>query len=111
MASPDHPCLDCGACCAHFRVSFYWAEADDAPGGTVPVDATEPFNAHRRCMKGTQSSAPRCAMLQGVIPGARCSIYALRPSPCRELEPYEADGRPDDKCQRARAAWRLAPLV
>jgi hypothetical protein len=31
----DNPCVSCGACCAHFRVSFYWAEADDAPGGIV----------------------------------------------------------------------------
>lgn len=23
-----HPCLRCGACCAYFRVSFYWREAE-----------------------------------------------------------------------------------
>ncbi|WP_142908916.1 CxxCxxCC domain-containing protein, partial [Klebsiella pneumoniae] len=23
-----NPCMTCGACCAFFRVSFYWAEAD-----------------------------------------------------------------------------------
>lgn len=28
-----NPCLDCGICCTHFRISFYWAEADDTPGG------------------------------------------------------------------------------
>ena len=106
----DHPCLDCGACCANFRVSFYWGEADDAPGGTVPVNATERLNAHLRCMKGTNTRAPRCAMLSGPLPGARCGIYESRPSPCRELEPYAADGRPDDKCQRARAVWGLVPL-
>ncbi|EMK5322830.1 YkgJ family cysteine cluster protein, partial [Escherichia coli] len=22
-----NPCMTCGACCAFFRVSFYWAEA------------------------------------------------------------------------------------
>lgn len=27
VATPDE-CLRCGACCAHFRVSFYWAEAE-----------------------------------------------------------------------------------
>ncbi|EAX0008081.1 YkgJ family cysteine cluster protein, partial [Salmonella enterica] len=21
-----NPCMTCGACCAYFRVSFYWAE-------------------------------------------------------------------------------------
>ena len=27
-----HPCLTCGACCAHFRVSFHWSEADPDQG-------------------------------------------------------------------------------
>ncbi|EEX7666747.1 YkgJ family cysteine cluster protein, partial [Escherichia coli] len=27
MNNPN-PCMTCGACCAFFRVSFYWAEAD-----------------------------------------------------------------------------------
>lgn len=35
-----NPCMTCGACCAFFRVSFYWAEADDA-GGTIPARLTE----------------------------------------------------------------------
>ncbi|EER5964904.1 YkgJ family cysteine cluster protein, partial [Escherichia coli] len=39
MNNPN-PCMTCGACCAFFRVSFYWAEADDA-GGKVPVSLTE----------------------------------------------------------------------
>ncbi|OZZ73507.1 zinc/iron-chelating domain-containing protein, partial [Klebsiella pneumoniae] len=25
--SEINPCMTCGACCAYFRVSFYWAEA------------------------------------------------------------------------------------
>ncbi|HDH0840599.1 TPA: YkgJ family cysteine cluster protein, partial [Klebsiella pneumoniae] len=24
--SEINPCMTCGACCAYFRVSFYWAE-------------------------------------------------------------------------------------
>ncbi|EDV84291.1 ferredoxin [Escherichia coli E22] len=31
--------MACGACCAFFSVSFYWAEAGDA-GGTVPARLT-----------------------------------------------------------------------
>jgi hypothetical protein len=27
-AASRFDCRDCGACCASFRVSFYWAEAD-----------------------------------------------------------------------------------
>jgi len=33
----NNSCLSCGACCAHCRVSFYWAEADDVTRGGVPV--------------------------------------------------------------------------
>ena len=28
-------CTSCGACCAHFRVSFYWGECQSG-GGLVP---------------------------------------------------------------------------
>jgi len=105
-----NPCLDCGACCAAFRVSFYWAEADDAPGGIVPVEDTERLNAHLRCMKGTNANAPRCEKLVGDIPGARCSIYLNRPSPCRDVNPTLPDGSPDPKCGRARAINHLPAL-
>ena len=36
--SAANPCLDCGACCASFRVSFYWSEAE-ARG--LPAEMTE----------------------------------------------------------------------
>lgn len=104
------PCLNCGACCAAFRVSFHWLEADDAPGGWVPVAQTEPLNAHLRCMRGTNTKAPWCSQLQGGVPGGRCAIYEQRPSPCRELEPYGADGQPHPQCQKARAVHGLPPL-
>ena len=36
MSTSDaNHCLDCGACCAFFRVSFYWAEA--RPGAFLPT--------------------------------------------------------------------------
>ena len=78
-------CQQCGACCAYFRVSFYWAEGDDAPGGTVPAHLT-------------QAKPARCVALTGEI-GQRvgCSIYAQRSSTCQELMPG------DDKCLKARA--------
>jgi len=93
-----------------YRVSFYWAEANDAPGGWVPVDTTEQLTPTLRCMRGTSSKAPRCEQLQGQIPGALCSIYENRPSVCRELEPYDEDGKPTDQCTRARAAYGLPEL-
>ena len=43
----SHPCLTCGACCAFFRVSFHWSEADPEMGGVVPIELTEPLRALR----------------------------------------------------------------
>jgi Fe-S-cluster containining protein len=113
----ENPCVTCGACCAHFRVSFYWAEADDAPGGTVPVALTEDLNHLRRCMKGTNERQPRCVALEGRV-GERvgCKIYDQRPTPCREfgvtwsrgVVHFTADEL--ERCNRARAAWGLPPL-
>lgn len=95
-------CQSCGACCAHFRVSFYWTEADDAPGGIVPVALTRQLNAHQRCMAGTSSRTPRCAALEGEVgQWVGCRIYAQRPSVCREVTPG------DPQCLKARAALGL----
>ena len=30
IATPD-ACMTCGACCANYRVSFYWAEGMNMP--------------------------------------------------------------------------------
>lgn len=109
--SAFNPCLDCGVCCAHFRVSFYWAEGDDTPDGHVPVAMTEHLNLHLRCMKGTNDRPPRCSALMGDIGhGVRCTIYPVRPSPCREFPVYLPDGAPNEACQRLRASIGLAPL-
>ncbi|WIT12212.1 YkgJ family cysteine cluster protein [Paucibacter sediminis] len=84
--------MSCGACCASFRVSFYWAEASDLPDAL-----TERVSPLYSCMAGTHSKAPRCAALQGEIGGAvACSVYAQRPSPCREVVAGDA------KCLAAR---------
>ncbi len=90
----DNPCLSCGACCATFRVSFYWSEADSLG---LPETLTERINPFMKCMKGTDSATPRCALLAGTIgKKTACTAYEMRPSPCRELLPG------DDKCNRAR---------
>ncbi|MDX9700674.1 MAG: YkgJ family cysteine cluster protein [Rhodocyclaceae bacterium] len=110
MSDPN-PCLDCGICCTHFRISFYWAEADDAPGGFVPVGMTEKLNDFRRCMKGSNQLPRRCAALAGT-PGDRvfCTIYEQRPTPCREFPVYFEDGSPNPKCDELRAIIGLPPL-
>lgn len=105
------PCLSCGACCAFFRVSFYWAELASA-GGQVPDSHADPLPPHRAVMRGTHSATPRCAALQGRVGEAVCcSIYENRPSPCREFtSSVEVPGGAPD-CERARRAVGLPPLV
>jgi len=98
----DFDCQRCGACCAVFRVSFYWAEADDAPGGTVPVALTRPVGSLHRCMAGTEARPVRCVALRGAVGGdVACAIYAQRSSTCRSVQPG------DSQCLKARAAHGL----
>ena len=109
MNNPN-PCMTCGACCAFFRVSFYWAEADDA-GGTIPVTMTEQISPYHRRMQGTNQKNPRCVALFGE-PGvnACCSIYENRSSTCREFPMSGENGVINEACNRARAKYRLPPL-
>jgi Fe-S-cluster containining protein len=94
-----NPCQTCGACCASFRVSFYWGETDDAPGGTVPAQFTEAVSPQLCCMKGTVSKPVRCVALEGEVGRqVSCRIYEKRPSPCREFDALEADGSPNPRC-------------
>ncbi|WP_130835133.1 YkgJ family cysteine cluster protein [[Erwinia] mediterraneensis] len=110
MSNNLNPCMSCGACCAHFRVSFYWAEADDA-GGKVPAALTEPLNLFMRNMRGTNASTPRCVALQGEVGGCvSCGIYDQRPTPCRDFMMSGENGVHNDACDRARARYGLPPL-
>lgn len=98
-------CQTCGACCAAFRVSFYWAETDAHPLGTVPSAMTQAVNPHYVCMKGTEKQPVKCVALEGQVGhSVSCSIYSLRSSTCREFEAGTVD------CDRARAHYGLAPL-
>ena len=107
-----HPCLSCGACCAHFRASFYWAEADDQTPGGVPVALTNKLTPHLRVMKGTDSRTPRCIALRGEIGGQTfCAIHPMRASTCREFPPSLEDGTANERCDGARQRWGLQPLT
>ena len=80
-------CIRCGACCASFRVSFYWAETDAHPTGRVPEELTEPVSPYFVAMKGTNQARLRCVALQGEVgQAAGCGIYELRSSTCRDFE-------------------------
>ena len=95
-------CRQCGACCASFRVSFYWAEAAQRGLADSCIERVKP---HLVSLAGTNRPAPRCCALQGEVgEQVGCLVYPARPSPCRELQPG------DDKCSRARARHGLAPL-
>jgi uncharacterized protein len=107
-----HPCLSCGACCAHYRVSLHWSEADPALGGRVPIELTETLGAHQRCMRGTWAKQPHCVALQGTVGDTvNCTIYDARPSACRDLRMSWQDGTPNPQCDNARIAYGLSPLT
>lgn len=98
-------CLACGACCAAFRVSFYWAESDAHPAGTVPQHLTTPLTPHHVAMRGTEKHPIRCIALAGEVgQSASCGIYPLRSTTCRDFSAG------DDHCAAARQKHGLAPL-
>jgi uncharacterized protein len=89
-------CQSCGACCAHFRVSFYWQEAEQRG---IPEDLLVQMSPFRVCFLGTETQPVRCTNLKGQTGSCvSCRIYEQRPTPCREVEPGDA------KCLQARAA-------
>lgn len=109
-----HPCLSCGACCASFRVAFYWREAEPSEHeSAVPKNLWEDITERHRCMKGTNNKHhPKCVALSGQIgEAAKCSIYNNRPSPCRDFEASFESGEKNERCDYARAKHGLRPLT
>lgn len=106
-----NPCVSCGACCAHYRISFYWSEACHEAGGTIPAELTEQVNKHFVAMKKTKCDSPRCIALEGTIGvNVSCSIYPERSSTCREFAIAWENGEPNEKCNKARKAYGLSPI-
>ena len=106
-----HPCLTCGACCAYYRVAFHWLETE-SPAGGVPRELTETLDRHRLVMQGTRAQPTRCVALDAEIGcRARCTIYAQRPSVCREVAASWEHGRASPQCDQARRAHGLAVLT
>jgi Fe-S-cluster containining protein len=84
VAGPEDLCQSCGACCAAYRVSFYWAESDEAVVDSVPADMTCQVAPLLCAMKGTDRPHLRCIALQGDVGvGVWCAIYERRPSVAR----------------------------
>lgn len=101
----SHPCLACGACCAYFRVAFYWRE-------DVPDSLAEDLDSFRKVMKGTNMKhSRRCVSLEGRVgESVVCSSYARRPTPCRDFQASYENGEKNLRCDQARAAHGLLPL-
>jgi Fe-S-cluster containining protein len=103
-----HPCHSCGACCAYFRVAFYWREAESFPD----QDSFEDFDSLKRQMRGTnQKHGLRCCKLEGKVgEQVSCSMYKDRPTPCREFRASYENGEQNQRCDEARAHYGLPPL-
>jgi Fe-S-cluster containining protein len=100
--SDSNTCMHCGACCAAYRVSFYWAEGESKK---IPVQMTEQVNHFYSCMKGTNQRDPHCGALQGTVgQQVACSIYLQRPETCKEVTIG------DEKCNKARARYGLPAI-
>lgn len=94
-------CTSCGACCAFFRVSFYWAE-----GEAIPEQMVESLTPVYSCMVGTNQKQPRCVALSGEIgQQVACTIYPQRSSSCKEVQAG------DSQCAKARSAHGLIPFI
>jgi len=62
-------------------------------------------------MIGMDGSTPRCIALEGNIgEKVRCTIYENRSSVCRDFDASWIKGLPNERCDKARAAWGLPPL-
>ena len=104
------PCLNCGACCSHFRVSFFWGECSSS-GGTVPDELVTQITPSRVAMIGTDQKPARCTALVGEVGNVvQCSIYDKRSSTCREFEASWENGEQNVDCDAARARFDLPPL-
>ena len=113
IAGPaENPCISCGACCAHLRVSFYCGELTGAAGGYVPAELVHQLTPLIVCMRGTEHGNQRCVALVGELgkPGIHCTIYPNRSSTCRDFPSWEEDGSPAEACQRLRAKIGLPAL-
>jgi Fe-S-cluster containining protein len=104
MSLLSNPCLNCGACCACFRVDFA-SEELSSQGGHVPDGLAVDLLPGLMRLRGTDHAQPRCAALMGKVgEHTTCGIYEWRPSPCREF----SAGEP--ACHQARRRYGLLPL-
>lgn len=106
-----HPCVRCGACCATYFVLFDRAETSKDSEFQVPLELTEKVDSNSRAMLGTNQPRPRCVALQGRLGHeVGCTIYAQRPSCCRNFQPSYESGVRNPRCDLARKGKGLRVL-
>jgi len=106
-----HPCQNCGACCALFKVTFHWSELL-SESYHVPEELQVIVSAEFCAMKGTEKHPIRCSALQGEVgKQVKCGIYERRPSPCRRFQPSYENGKKNSRCDYARGKLGLKPLT
>lgn len=106
-----HPCLQCGACCAFFRVSFHWSETLLESHG-VPVGLTQELSPYVNAMLGTDQLNPICISLRGVVgESTNCGIYEHRPNCCRIFKASFENGERNISCEEARKSKGLRYLT
>ncbi|OTG84518.1 zinc/iron-chelating domain-containing protein [Acinetobacter sp. ANC 5054] len=92
-------CLTCAAYCAHYRVSFYWAE------GLNMQEYTKPVKAVYSCMAGTNPTQSHCIALGGEIGQAfSCIIYEEHSSTYKDVQIA------DEQYNKARLAYKMIPF-
>jgi len=114
IKQPLHPCQTCGACCASYRVQFYWREAQKADSDhPVPPNYWLDADDRVRILKGTEDKHhPKCVALKGRIGEfVTCEIYPNRPSPCRNFQASYETGVYNSRCDEARAKHGLKPIT
>jgi len=114
VVANKNPCINCGACCSFFRVSFYAGECISV-GGTVPDNTVEQISPHLVAMIGTdrpKEQKPRCIGLTGTVgKNASCGMYEQRSTPCRDFDASFSNGVHQEGCDKARQAHGLKPLT
>lgn len=91
------PCIECGACCAYFKVEF-----EIKKNIQVPISSIYKKN-NRTFMIGTDKFKGRCKELNGKVgENCLCSIYKSRPDVCDLFSVWLPNGKQNPRCIKAR---------
>jgi Fe-S-cluster containining protein len=105
-AADGSDCVACGRCCHHGPSTVTLLEADEARMGPERLERLTVLHPRPPYFRFIVNDGEACGALDRTVPGHYpCSIYDVRPSGCREVEP----GSP--ACLEARAQGQLGTSV